>query len=170
MRGAIILVGMMGVGKTTLGRRLAELLEWDFKDTDKLLTQKLGRGIPQLFSIYGEDAFREHETSILRGLEPGPYVLATGGGIVTRAANWNEFRRLGLVIFLDVPVDILVPRLAESRKRRPLLETENPEERIRELAEKRRALYQQADVIVPLGDQELDDAAEAVITAMEAAL
>lgn len=163
---AVILIGMMGVGKSTLGKELADQLGWEFKDTDKLLSYRLGRSIPQMFSIYGEDAFRQHETSILRGLEPGPFVLATGGGIVTREENWTELRRLGKVVYIDVPTDILVARLAVSKKRRPLLETEDPEAKIRELLESRRALYEQADLRVVIEHEEIPEAATKIREAL----
>jgi shikimate kinase len=163
---AVILIGMMGVGKSTLGKELADQLGWEFKDTDKLLSYRLGRSIPQMFSIYGEDAFRQHETSILRGLEPGPFVLATGGGIVTREENWTELRRLGKVVFIDVPTDILVARLAISKKRRPLLETEDPESKVRELLEARRPLYEQADLRVVIEHEEIPEAAAKIREAL----
>src|SRR3954464_1775303 len=85
-----ILVGMMGAGKTSLGRSLAGLSGREHLDTDHLLQRRLGRPIPQLFNIYGEATFRDHETSILKGLEPGPSVISTGGGIVLRPVNWVE--------------------------------------------------------------------------------
>ena len=169
MERSWILLGMMGSGKSTLGRVLCERTGREFIDTDKVLQNKLGWSIPRLFRIYGEDAFRDHETSILRSLQPGNFVVSTGGGIILREANWTEMRRLGKTIFLDVPIDILRERLLTSRKRRPLLEVDNWEETFLDILEKRRNLYLQADLIVPLPDSTAEECAEVVLTALESA-
>jgi shikimate kinase len=95
-----------------------------------------------------------------------PFVLATGGGIVTREENWTELRRLGKVVYIDVPTDILVARLAVSKKRRPLLETEDPEAKIRELLESRRSLYEQADLRVVIEHEEIPAAATKIREAL----
>jgi len=141
-----ILVGMMGAGKSTLGRELAKISGRDFKDTDTLLQNRFGRPVAQIFEVYGEQTFRGHETSVLAGLEPTHTVLATGGGIVMREENWTELRRLGTTIFLEVPLEDLVRRLTISKKRRPLLEVEGWQDRLRELYEARLPLYQRADI------------------------
>src|SRR5437868_3400733 len=95
-----VLVGMMGAGKSAVGRALAGLAAREFVDTDQLLQNRFGRPVSQIFQHYGEETFRDHETNILRGLAPGRFVLSTGGGIVLREANWLEMRRLGVVIYL----------------------------------------------------------------------
>lgn len=151
---------MMGAGKSTVGRKLAELLDVPFADTDTLLSYRLGRPIPKLFEFYGEEAFRGHETAILKSLEREPGVLATGGGTVKREENWDQFRRLGRTIFLDVSPEVLKARLSVSRKRRPLLETENWEATFDELYENRRELYERADIIFPIVSEALEDVAE----------
>lgn len=161
---------MMGAGKSSIGRALAELSGRQFVDTDQLLQQRLGRPIPQIFQIYGEETFRAHETSILRCLEPTPVVLATGGGIVTRPENWPELRRLGLTVFLDATPETLKDRLARSKKRRPLLQTEEWESRIDELLLDRLPLYRQADITVPVDDVDLEDGAQKVLNAIQAGL
>src|SRR4051794_13739349 len=112
-----ILVGMMGVGKSAVGRELAVRTGRSFLDTDQLLQHRLGRPVSQLFQIYGEDAFREHETSILRSLEPCDAILSTGGGVVTREANWVELRRLGTVAYLKATEEEIIARLTVSKKR-----------------------------------------------------
>lgn len=149
---SIILVGMMGSGKSFVGERLAEHFQIPFVDTDRLLVQKLGRSIEQMFERYGEESFREHETTVLRNLQPGRYVLSTGGGIVIREANWAEMRRLGTTVFLDVPIDVLIQRLLASRRKRPLLQADHPEERIRAIHASRYESYCRADVHVVLDD------------------
>ncbi|MBX7132980.1 MAG: shikimate kinase [Fimbriimonadaceae bacterium] len=161
-----ILVGMMGAGKSTVGRELARIASREFADTDAMLTYRLGRPIPQLFAIYGESAFRDHETAILRGLEPSPTVLATGGGIVIREANWAEMRRLGTTIFLDVEAEVLKARLAKSKKPRPLLQHEDWEDRLATLLDARRELYLKADQVVTVESESMIDAAMKVYQAL----
>lgn len=146
----IILVGMMGSGKSTVGRLLAESLDVPFEDTDRLMQYRLGRPVHQLFSLYGEEAFRGHETALLRSLDVQDGVLATGGGMVLRDENWVEMRRLGKIVFLDVDPEIVKQRLAQSRRRRPLLEVENWEDRFTEILLSRRHLYEQADIRVEI--------------------
>jgi shikimate kinase len=102
-----ILVGMMGAGKSTVGRMLAERAGREFLDTDQLITRRLGRPVNQLFQLYGQDAFREHEAAMIRSLEPGANVIATGGGTVLREDNWEQFRRLGATVYLEIAPELL---------------------------------------------------------------
>jgi shikimate kinase len=155
-----ILVGMMGVGKSAVGRELAARTGREFLDTDHLLQHRLGRPVSQLFQIYGESAFRDHETSLLRSLEPSISILSTGGGIVVRDDNWPELRRLGTVLYLKATAEELIQRLELSKKRRPLLEVENWQTRLRALLEQREDLYQKADIVVELDGDGIDGAAE----------
>jgi shikimate kinase len=136
-------------------------------DSDNLLTYRLGRSIPQLFAIYGEAAFRDHETAILRSLEPAPAVLATGGGIVMRDANWVEMRRLGTSVFLDVDPEVLALRLGRSRKPRPLLQFPDWEDRLEALLTARRELYEKADVTVKVAHETTAEAAQKVLEALD---
>lgn len=151
---AIILIGMMGSGKTTIGRTLAEQLDVPFKDTDKLLQNFLGRPIHQLFRVFGEEAFRQHETKLLESLVPEPCVLSTGGGTPSREENWPHLQRLGKTVFLDVDMSVLKPRLAIAKKRRPLIEVDDWEDRLDKIIEERRALYERASVILRLKGEE----------------
>lgn len=155
----LILVGMMGSGKSTVGRLLADSLDVPFEDTDSLLEYRLGRSVSQLFGLFGEETFRQHETATLRSLESDDGVLATGGGIVTRDENWAEFARLGVSVFLDVDRDILVGRLEQSKRRRPLLETENWEMKLDELLKVRRPMYEKADFRVQVKDEQFEEVA-----------
>jgi shikimate kinase len=170
MDRAWILVGMMGAGKTSVGRLLAEATGREHVDTDHLLQHRLGRPIPLLFKIYGESTFREHETSILRGLEPSNYVISTGGGIVLKEANWTEMHRLGTVIYLKASIEDLLERLEASQKKRPLLQTEDWQERLVSILDQRRPLYEQADVTVDITGFTAQEAAGAVQSALSGAL
>lgn len=165
---AWILVGMMGAGKTTVGRLLSEKTGRIFRDVDRMLVNRLGRPIPQLFAIYGEETFREHETAILKSLEVEPSVVSTGGGIVLRPTNWEVMRALGTVIYLKAPLEVLMERLAASKKKRPLLQVDDPEERVKTILEARTHLYEQADIIIDLGASDAEGGAQLVIEAMEA--
>jgi shikimate kinase len=160
-----ILVGMMGVGKSAVGRELAVRTGREFMDTDQLLQHRLGRPVTQLFQIYGESAFRDHETSLLKSLEPCEAILSTGGGIVVREANWTELRRLGRSLYLKATAEDLIERLTTSKKRRPLLEVEDWEDRLRNLLAAREEQYQMADIVVELNGEGIEDAAERVYQA-----
>lgn len=147
---------MMGAGKSSVGRSLAELSGRAFVDTDQLLQNRFGRSITKIFQVYGEEAFREHETSVLRSLEPGATVISTGGGVVLREENWAELRRLGTTVYLEASVETLVARLEASKKKRPLLEVDNWEDRLDELLLARLPLYRQADLTLTLGHDGVD--------------
>lgn len=161
-----ILVGMMGSGKSAVGRSLAAASGRKFEDTDLMLQHRFGRPIDQIFSYYGEEAFRGHETSVLKGLEPGLVVLATGGGIVAREANWTEMRRLGTTVFLNASEATLLERLGQSKKRRPLLQTDAWQERVSDLLIVRRELYERADLAVEVDGLSVSDAAAKVLVAL----
>ena len=142
----IYLIGMMGSGKTTVGQVLAEKLEYRFFDTDELIERFARKTIPDIFSTEGEERFRDLESHILRQLstntgsavtEHGPAAIATGGGIVQRAANW-KYLRYGLTIWLDADVTVLNQRLTGDTSR-PLAR------QLESLLEARRPLYTQAD-------------------------
>lgn len=157
----------MGAGKSSVGRALAELASRTFDDTDSLLQRRLGRSIPELFRLYGEEAFRAHETAVLRSLHPEPNVLATGGGIVLRPENWVEMRRLGTTIFLHASPEILLARLEASKKRRPLLETPDWQGRALDILEQRLPIYRQADIVVSMDDAPIEGAAQRILAAIE---
>ncbi len=154
---------MMGAGKTTLGRALAERAAREFVDTDQILQLRLGRSISQIFQVYGEPTFRDHETNVLQGLQSGSYVISTGGGIVGRPENWTQIRRIGLSIYLKADADVLIQRLEKSKKKRPLLDGENWEDRVRQILKEREPLYQQADLVLEVSDADLETAPDRVL-------
>ncbi len=156
MQKAVILVGMMGSGKSSVGRCLAEQLGVPFRDTDSMLQNLIGRPVRQMFGLYGEESFREFEAKILKDLQPGDFVLSTGGGIILRPENWDELRRIGTTYYLRVAPETLISRLAVSKNRRPLLDLENWEDRLREILADRLPIYEQADHTVEVQDEAIE--------------
>ena len=131
----------MGSGKTTVGRKLSNLLDFDFIDIDQALIERTGVTISHIFELEGEEGFRERETRLLKEIsELQNVVVSTGGGIVTREENLETMRRQGTVVFLDVPVRVLWHRLKDCQNR-PLLQVENPRLKIEQLIEERTPLY-----------------------------
>ncbi|MEB3322695.1 MAG: shikimate kinase [Synechococcaceae cyanobacterium] len=166
----LYLVGMMGAGKSAVGRPLAEALGYRFVDADALLEAAAGRPIPEVFAREGEAGFRALETAVLDRIAGWhSLVVATGGGVVTRPQNWGHMRQ-GVVVWLDAPEETLLRRLAADPTPRPLMAGPDPAARLRALLIARRPLYAQADVTVV---QEGGDAAEVaaqVLAALPGAL
>ncbi|NJL01469.1 MAG: shikimate kinase [Spirulinaceae cyanobacterium RM2_2_10] len=141
----IYLIGMMGAGKSTVGRALAKQLEYRFFDSDDLIEKVSQQAIADLFAHQGEAAFRDLETQVLQQLAAcARSVIATGGGIVLRQQNWSYLQE-GLVIWLDAPVDILVSRLRDDTSR-PLLQAADLTAKLTALFTERRSRYAQADL------------------------
>lgn len=163
----LYLVGMMGAGKSAVGRPLAEALGYRFLDADLVLEQSAGCSIPSIFASEGEEAFRELETAVLDRITGWhSLVVATGGGVVTRPVNWGHLRQ-GVVIWLDAPSDLLLTRLQADSTPRPLLATEDPAARLEALLETRRPLYAQADLRVEQrGSDDPQAVAERVVAAL----
>ncbi len=150
--GNIFLVGMMGAGKTTVGRLLANFLEKKFYDSDREIQKRTGVSIPLIFEIEGEAGFRKRETEMLSELvKPGNIVLATGGGAVLSAENREMLKRSGTVIYLRATIDDLWRRTRHD-KNRPLLQTQDPRTKLTELYAQRDPLYREtAHIIVESG-------------------
>lgn len=145
---SIFLVGMMGAGKTTLGRQLAKCLGREFYDLDHELEARCGVPVATIFDIEGEAGFRRRETTELDLCTRRPaIVLATGGGAILAQANRDMLRQRGTVVYLRTNVNELYRRL-ERDKTRPLLQTENPQQRILELVQQREPLYQETAHVV----------------------
>lgn len=138
---SLFLVGMMGAGKSTVGRLLAEALGLEFVDCDREIEARSGVTVVTIFDLEGEDGFRRREAELLDALtRRSRIVLATGGGAVLRADNRMRLRERGMVIYLKAPVDEIVRRTSRD-KARPLLQTEDPRKRIEELLAQREPLY-----------------------------
>ena len=139
----IILIGFMGCGKSTIGRKLEHLLGYPLVDTDHLIEEKTGTTIADIFAKRGEEYFRQLEAAMLHELaapDAPRRIIATGGGIVTRKRNRSLIKKLGYVVWLQAPVDVILERTGRNRER-PLLHTENPREKIEALLELRQPLY-----------------------------
>ena len=146
----IVLVGPMGSGKTSVGRRLACVLKRDFFDSDFEIVARTGVAIDHIFDVEGEEGFRNRETSMLADLcEISNIVIATGGGIVIKPENRELLKRNSFVVYLSSSVEQLVARTARS-KSRPLLErSTNREQTIKDILEAREPLYQEvANVVI----------------------
>jgi shikimate kinase len=153
--GNIFLVGMMGAGKTTLGRALAQRLRRDFIDTDRLLVERTGVPVAIVFEIEGEDGFRRRESALLAEIcdRERNNVVATGGGAVLAEGNRRLMRDSGTVVYLKARVESLWERTRHDSSR-PLLATPNPRERLAELLEERDPLYHEAaHIVVETGSQ-----------------
>lgn len=164
LRGVnIYLVGMMGAGKTTVGRLLAKTLKYRFFDTDELIVRVANQSIAEIFDREGEEAFRELETKVLGELSAYKNsVVATGGGIVGRSMNWG-YLHYGVVVWLDVPVDQLYARLGSDTDR-PLLREGDLKSKLQSLLNERERFYTQADVRVCIrgGEKPEEVAARAI--------
>ncbi len=138
---SIVLIGMMGAGKSCVGRCLQRRTKLALVDTDDVVASKFGISIPEIFSKYGEQGFREAETQTLRELDPAkPTIIVTGGGIVLRAKNVDFLKRLGIIVWLDGNEETLFERASRARIR-PLLQGENPRETFTQMLQARLPLY-----------------------------
>jgi len=137
----IILIGPMGSGKSTIGSIIAKRLNREFQDSDHYIEKRTGVDIARIFDIEGEQGFRDRETNALKELlSQNNRVIATGGGSVLREANQALLKQQGYIVFLDTTVKQQLQRLRRDKKR-PLLQTENPRERLEALFEQRHPIY-----------------------------
>ena len=149
---AIVLVGLMGAGKTSVGRRLAEKLGLAFVDADHEIALAAGKSIPEIFADHGEDYFREGERRVIaRLLENGPQVLATGGGAYMNSETRERIRDHGISVWLKADLDLLLKRVAK-RNDRPLLQQDDPAKVLQRLMDTRYPVYSTADVTVESRD------------------
>lgn len=149
---SIFLVGMMGCGKSTVGRALARQLSYRFFDADILIERVAGQTIPEIFATQGEAEFRAIESKVLTELcACTQSVIATGGGVVMPQQNWRYLRQ-GLVVWLDASFEVLWQRLRNDT-RRPLLQRDEPAAVLRQLLQERRDRYAQADLRITVSNE-----------------
>lgn len=148
----VFLIGLMGAGKTTVGRLLARELCYDFRDSDHEVVQRTGASIPTIFELEGEAGFREREAAAIEELTQLDHlVLATGGGAVLRPENRAHLKSRGIVVYLKASPEELWLRTRRD-KNRPLLQTEDPKGRLEQLFAQRDPLYREiADLVVETG-------------------
>jgi shikimate kinase len=159
----IVLIGMRGSGKTTVGKLLAEKLGKKFIEMDELIAQRVGRGIPEIVAQYGWGKFREAETEITREVaELDNVVNATGGGVVTREENVRELKRKGKLVWLKADMGTLLRRIGDNQSR-PSLTGKPPQEDLAVVLAERAPIYQRcADVIIDTEDKSPEEVAEAI--------
>lgn len=165
LRGVnLYLIGMMGVGKTTVGRLLAQELGYGFIDTDDVIVKAAGKSINDIFTDEGETGFRQLESDVLAQVcAYTKLTIATGGGIVLRQENWSYLHH-GLIVWLDCSVETIFNRLLEDTTR-PLLQDSNPESKLRSLLEQRQPLYSQADLHITITQEQTPEQIVASILA-----
>lgn len=165
---SIFLIGMMGAGKTTLGRQLARHLKREFYDLDHELEARCGVPVATIFDIEGEAGFRRRETLELDICSRRPeIILATGGGAILAEANQHMLKERGTVVYLRANINELYRRL-ERDKTRPLLQTANPQERIASLLAEREPIYEQlADVVFETGSAPVHLAAKQLLDVLK---
>ncbi|WP_269520529.1 shikimate kinase AroK [Alteromonas sp. BMJM2] len=161
----IFLVGPMGAGKSTIGRHLADELHLDFFDSDQEIERRTGADIAWIFDLEGEDGFRVREENVINDLtDKQGIVLATGGGSIVTKAVRNRLSARGIVVYLQTTIDKQVAR-TQRDKRRPLLQNEDPEKVLRDLADSRNPLYEEvADYVVDTDDQSARAVANQIIS------
>ena len=153
----------MGVGKTTIGRQLAKLLDYQFVDSDREIEARTGASIPWIFDVEGEAGFRQREQAMLDELTSNhSIVLGTGGGAVIQESNRQLLRERGIVVYLKADIDELLKRTAHD-KNRPLLQTPNPRQVLTELLREREPWYLEvADIVFDTQRRNAKSAASAL--------
>jgi shikimate kinase len=162
----IVLVGLMGAGKSSIGRRLAEKLEFEFVDADYEIERAADKSIPEIFSDHGEAYFREGERRVIsRLIENGAQVLATGGGAYINEETRKSIEAHGVSVWLKADLPLLMKRVMK-RSDRPLLQAKDPEAVMKDLMEQRYPIYAQADVTVESKDVQHTQMVNEVVKAL----
>ena len=166
----VVLVGMMGAGKSTIGRRLAARLRLPFVDADSEIEAAAGMTIPEIFEIHGEPHFRDGEARVIaRLLESGPAVLATGGGSFMREETRRRIGDKAVSIWLKADADIIMRRV-KRRSDRPLLQTADPAGTVSRLMTEREPVYQHADITIASRDVPHEKIVDEILDALALAL
>jgi len=167
---SIVLVGMMGSGKSTIGRRLAAAVDLPFSDADAEIEKAAGCTVSEIFERYGEDAFRDGERKVIARLLAGrPLVLATGGGAFLDEETRARIKRGAISIWLKADIELLINRVMR-KDTRPLLKRGDPREVMETLAREREPIYAQADITALSDDGPHDVVVGRIVAALEARL
>ncbi|MDB5431842.1 MAG: shikimate kinase [Caulobacter sp.] len=162
----IALVGLMGVGKSSIGKRLATALELPFRDADTEVETAAGRSIPEIFADMGEAAFRDGERRVIaRLLDEEPHVLATGGGAYMDERTREVMKQKAITVWLKADLDLLARRVAR-KDHRPLVRDKDPLEVLRAQAALREPQFALADIIVQTGETPHQEAVDAILAAL----
>ncbi len=168
---SVVLVGMMGVGKSSIGRRLAARLGIAFVDADTEIEKAAGMSIPDIFARHGEPAFRSGEARVIaRLLESGPQVLATGGGAFMNEGTRAAIKKKGVSIWLSADFDVLMRRIAKRKSERPMLQTDDPAETLRHLLKVREPIYALTDLTIQSREGPHEAIVGEIVTALVALL
>lgn len=165
----VILIGFMGSGKSTIGVRLSYKMKTPFIDTDKYIENKQKKSISEIFAESGEGFFRGLETETLKALlqEKGIYIISVGGGLPVREENRRLLKELGTVIYLKASADELYERLKGDTER-PLLQCEDPKQKISDLLTAREAFYEEAaHMIIEEDGKDIDTVLEEIVNRLE---
>lgn len=163
---SLVLVGLMGAGKTTIGRRLASALDVSFVDSDQEIVEAAGCSISDIFEIYGEEVFRDLEKRVLLRLLSGPpAVIATGGGAYMNAVIRAEIQQKAMSLWLRADLEVLVERVSR-RDTRPLLRTGDKKAVMSKLMDERYPIYAQADIIIDSNAGTHESVVEAILGAL----
>ena len=164
---SIVFVGLMGAGKTAIGRRVASDLDLPFLDSDHEIEAASRMTVPELFELYGETEFRSLEQRVIaRILETGPQVLSTGGGAYLNPLTRETIKAHGVSVWLKADLDVLMERVSKKQNR-PLLKTADPRATMERLMAERYPVYASADVTVPTRDERKEVIATEVVEALD---
>jgi shikimate kinase len=168
---SVVLVGLMGAGKSSIGRRLAQRLGLDFLDADAEIERAAGCTIEEIFARFGEPAFRDGERRVILRLleERAPIVLATGGGAYMDPETRAAIRSHGIAVWLRADIDVLLRRVAR-RSNRPLLKQGDPREVLEKLMALRHPVYAEADLVVDSDESPAETTVDRVVAALRAHL
>lgn len=164
----LVLIGLMGAGKSTIGRRLAKKIGWKFVDSDEEIEQAAGCSISDIFAIHGEAIFRDLELRVIsRLLKEPPMVIATGGGAWMQPKVRAQIEASATSLWLRAELDVLLKRV-EPRSHRPLLEKGDKASILRKLMEERYPVYAQAQLTIDSGEGSHDSVVKAIVQALQA--
>lgn len=164
-RENIVLIGFMGTGKTSVGKRLAKHLDWDFIDTDAAIEEISGMSVSEIFRKHGQTRFRSEETVLIKRLmNDKKKVMATGGGTPLKPGNWEILSETGIIISLYAPIDTILERIG-TKNDRPLLR--EGREAAQELWLSRQPIYNQADLIIDTTELDVDEVVDEIMQKIE---
>lgn len=159
----LVLVGLMGAGKSTIGKALSKKLSFDFLDTDEVIIKEQETSISDIFAQFGESHFRQLEKNLVKKLSKlENKVISTGGGLVQDIENLDKLKENGIVVYLQASAEILYSRIKNDNTR-PLLQVDNPLERLSEILSKREANYKLADFIINTENKTIDDIVNEIV-------